>query len=126
MIYTPTKWLLKALNATITGLGYETIDVNTFPRVELYDFIETTNGHKTNYEWDVTCIIEAISNKTSPAESLDINEAIKNGLTTAINITHFKCDILIFEELLQYQEVSENDMVIWRQLQRVRFHLTQL
>lgn len=125
MIYTPTKYLFKALAAKVKTLGYVTQGVNTFPRVEIYNFDETPNGHKTNYEWDITCLIEAVSNSTSPAESFDMNEAIKNGVTTALNITNFKCDFMVWEQLTPFQETTETDLIIWRQSQRVRFHLTQ-
>ena len=124
-IYEPSKYVLQAVNAKLKSLGY-TIIGNTFPRFEVYSFDVTPSGEKVNTMWDCTFIIEALSSSTSPGESLDMIENIKQHFSESINISHFKCDIWIWEICSSFAEETETQNFIWRQSQRVRLKLTQI
>lgn len=125
MIYEPSKYVLIAVNSKLKSLGY-TIVGETFPRFEVYSFDTTPSGRKDIGMWDCTFIIEAITDGTSPLPSLDMIENIKQHFNEDLVISHFKCDIWIWEINSQISEVTETNFMIWRQSQRVRLKLTQI
>lgn len=114
------KYLHKALVTKIEGLGYRT--QGAFPYVEIYSFDETPGGNKEDDYFEVTCIVEPISNSLDPSESLNMLEAIRTGITT-LTLDEYRCFGIYFEQHTPQHEAGEADLNIWRQTQRVRFHL---
>lgn len=122
-IFLPHKYLAKALNTAIKSLGYRTY--GSLPRVEVHSWDTTPEGIKTLVEWAVTCIIEVISDNTDVAESLDMIEKIRENINETLNVEHFEVWNVTYETLTEIEEIDENNKHIFRQLQRVRFQVTQ-
>lgn len=120
MIYEPVKYLYKAVVAKLVSLGYKVDGVNNYPRVEVHSFDKTTTTEKNMTSWDITFIIDVITNDSSPGPSFDIIENILNNFSEDISITNFRCVIWDWELLTPVEEVNEADFNIWRQIQRVR------
>lgn len=124
MIYEPSKYVLQAVIAKLKALNYVTTG-DTFPRFEVYSFDTTPSGRKDIGMWDCTFIIEAITQTTSPGPSLDMIENIKQYFNESLVVTNFNIDIWIWEINSSFSEVTETNLMIWRQSQRVRLKLTQ-
>ena len=123
MIYEPVKYLYKAVVAKLVSLGYKVDGVNNYPRVEVHSFDKTPTTEKNATSWDITFIIDVITNDSSPGPSFDIIENILNNFSESITITNFRCVIWDWELLTPVEEVNEADFNIWRQIQRVRVRL---
>lgn len=124
-MYLPQKYLHKALISKLKTLGYSVSGLNTFPRVEVYNFDTTPTGEKVNKQWTVTFLFDCISAKTDPSESYTMLETIRNGFSESLTVDHFNIYLWIWDQHTDFMETSENDDIIFRQLQRVRLELTE-
>lgn len=126
MIYEPSKSLFQAVVAKLLTLNYAVDGVNTFPRFEVHSFDTTPTLEKERTSWEVTFIMEAITNDSSPGPSLDMVENIKQYFSETLTITHFRCVIWQWDMLTSIEEVTDTELNIWRQVQRVRVTLEQI
>ena len=125
MIYEPSKYLFQAVASKLIALGYATDGVNTFPRFEVHSFDTTPTLEKERTSWEVTFIMEAITNDSSPGQSLDMVENIKQHFSETLPINYFNCVIWQWDILTSIEEVTDTELNIWRQVQRVRVTLQQ-
>lgn len=123
MSYEPIKYLYKAVAGKLVALGYKVDGVNSYPRVEIHSFDKTPTAEKNMSSWEVTFIIDVITDNSSPGQSLDIIENIQNNFSENITISNFRCVIWDWELLTQVEEVTESNFNVWRQIQRVRVRL---
>ncbi len=124
MSYTPHKYIKKALVTKLGQIGYA--KKNGYPRVEVHSFDTTPAGAKEDLEYEVTFIIEAIDESTSPSASLDIIEDIRSKVDANLTIQGWKLVILNYELLTEIEEITDTDSNIFRQIQRVRTYLKKL
>lgn len=122
----PQKYLLPAIITKVKSLSYSVSGVNTFPRIEVYDFDTTPTGEKTNKQWVVTFLFDVISNSSDPGESLNILETLRSIFSETLVVPNFKIYIWIWEQHTEITEVTDNDSFITRQLQRVRIELEEI
>lgn len=120
---TPHKYIKKALQSKITALGYRTF--GSFPRVEVHTFDTTQGFEKNNNDYVVTCIIEVIDSNTSSGTSLDMIEAIRGGIDETLTVQNFKVVIFEWDILSEIQEMTDTELNIYRQIQRVRITLNK-
>lgn len=120
----PQKYIHKAIISKLKTLGY-VVDGLNYPRVEVYGFMTTPSGEKINKEWEVTFIIEAIDSANSPTRAMDMIENIRTNITESITVSNFSVLNVIWEQLEHFEEITENDYYIQRQIQRARFTVTE-
>ena len=125
MIYEPSKYLFQAVASKLIALGYATDGVNTFPRFEVHSFDTTPTIEKERTSWEVTFIMEAITNDSRPGPSLDMVENIKQHFSETLPINYFNCVIWQWDILTSIEEVTDTELNIWRQVRRVRVTLQQ-
>lgn len=125
-MYLPAKYLLKAINTKVKALGYSVTGVNTFPRVEVYDFNTTPTGEKVNKQWVVTFLFDIVTNKSDSSDGYTILEAIRNDFDSSLSVSKFQIYIWVWEQHTEIQEATNNNDVITRQLQRVRVELQEI
>lgn len=121
MIYTPHIEIKKAINTKLNALGFPV--VSTFPRVEVHSFDTTPGTEKNNWVYDVTFIIEVLDKATSPATSLSMISDIRGNLGENIDIVGYKVINFEYELLNELEETTDTEVIIWRQVQRVRINL---
>ena len=122
-MYTPHKYLDIALHAKVMALGYPTFGASVYPRVEIHSFDTTPTGAKDGRQWEVTCLLDVISNSTNPAEADDIIEVLRGGITESLSVTGYTLVEVTWEILNTSEELDESTSFIQRRLQRVRFYL---
>ena len=122
-MYTPHKYLDQALHSKVMALGYTTYGASTFPRVEIHSFDTTPTGAKGDREWEVTCLLDVISDSVSPAEADDIIEVLRGGINESLSVTGYTVVEVTWEMLNTSEEIDESTSFIQRRLQRVRFYL---
>lgn len=125
-MHLPSRYLLKAINAKVKTLGYSVSGINIYPRVEVYDFNTTPSGEKVNKQWAVTFVFDVVTNKSDSSDGYVILEAIRNSFGPSLSVLNFKIYIWIWEQHTEIQEITNNDDVITRQLQRVRVELEEI
>lgn len=121
MSTTPHKYLKQALQSKITTLGYRTF--GSYPRVEVHSFDTTEGDEKANSNFVVTFIIEVVDSSTDSTTSLNMIEAIRAGIDETLTVTGFRVVVLQWELLNEIVEMTDTDLNIYRQIQRVRITL---
>jgi hypothetical protein len=122
----PQKYIHPAVIAKLLALGYAVDGLNTYPRVEVHSFDTTPTGDKGNKQHDVTFIIEVIDNDTDLARSIDIMERIRTNIDVTLTISGVRIIYIVWELLQTFEELTETDLTIQRQLQRVRFTIEEI
>ena len=122
----PQKYIHPAVITKLLALGYAVDGLNTYPRVEVHSFDTTPTGDKHNKQYDVTFIIEAIDSNTDPTRVIDIIERVRANIDVTLTISSFKIVYIIWELLQTFEELTETDLTIQRQLQRVRFTVEEI
>lgn len=122
----PQKYIHPAVVTKLLALGYAVDGLNTYPRVEVHSFDTTPTGDKGNKQHDVTFIIEVIDNDTDLARSIDIMERIRTNIDVTLTISGVRIIYIVWELLQTFEELTETDLTIQRQLQRVRFTIEEI
>ena len=116
MSYEPIKYLYKAVASKLDALGYKVDGVNNYPRVEIHSFDKTPTTEKNMSSWEVTFVIDVITDNSSPGQSLDIIENIQNNFSEAV--INFRTrsskgglgegyDLLVIDEAQEYTTDQE-------------------
>lgn len=122
----PQKYIHPAVITKLLALGYAVDGLNTYPRVEVHSFDTTPTGDKGNKQHDVTFIIEVIDNDTDLARSIDMIENIRTNIDVSLTISGVRIIYIVWELLQTFEELTETDLTIQRQLQRVRFTIEEI
>lgn len=115
---TPHLELRKGLTTFVLSKGYK---MAGFPRVEIYSFDTSNSLAKELDDFEITFVIEVVANDCS--QSLSMIDNIRSSIENELTISNYKIVYLVKELLNEIEEITETELSIWRQIQRIRIKL---